>query len=157
MALHDFPLTRARFLVAGARKSSNNENPFRDVDATVIDYWCEWASDVVQSALGDRVTPPLLQWDAALEGTAIALAHYQIIVFVRGTNKLTGADAAIVQRNKMAEEYLARLRPGTSAPGKSENPRFTDSGSNKPRDSIKIVSERNSMSALLRPCRTRCC
>jgi hypothetical protein len=156
VALHPFPLTRARFLLASRRKA-DTDNPFKDVDDAVIDYWCEQASDVVQSALGDRATPPLLQWDTALEGAAVAIAHHEIILFVRGVNKLTGADAAIVTRRDKADAFLSRLRPGSAAPGKSENPRFVDSGSNRPRDSLRIVSQSSSMAALLNPGGRGCC
>lgn len=154
MALYPFPLTRARFLLANRRKA-NQDNPFKDVDDSVIDYWCERASDIVQSALGDRATPPLLQWDTALEGAAMAIAAREILI-VRGFNKQNGADMVIMDRAKLADDFLSRLRPGTQAPGKSENPMFVDSGNNKPRDSIKVVSETNSMAALLRPCRRGC-
>ena len=150
MALHDFPLTRARFLAASRRKA-NTDNPFKDVDDSVIDDWCERASDEVQSALGDRATPPLLQWDAVLEGTAIAIAHYEIILFVRGINKQQGADAAIVTRRDNASKYLDRLRE------KEENPRFVDSASNFPRDAVRVLSQPNSMSALLMRGGRRCC
>jgi phage gp36-like protein len=150
VALHDFPLTRARFLVASRRKA-DSDNPFKDVDEAVIDDWCERASDEVQSALGDRATPPLLQWDAVLEGAAIAIAHYEIILFIRGINKGQGADAAIVTRRDNASKYLDRLR------NKQENPRFVDSGSNFPRDAVQVISQRNSTAALLNIGGRRCC
>ena len=155
MALHPFPLTRERFLLASRRKA-NTDNPFKDVDDAVIDYWCKRASDIVQSALGDRATPPLLQWDTALEGAAIALTHFEVLC-VRGFNPSQGADMAAKLRAEKAEAYLARLRPGSAAPGKSENPQFVDSGSNQPRDSIRIVSQSNPMAALLNRGGQGCC
>lgn len=151
MALHDFPLTRARFLAASRRSADEKQDPFKDVDDSVIDYWCENSSDVVQSALGDRATQPLLQWDTALEGAAIAIAHYEIILFVRGLNKSQGADATIVARRQTADAFLERLRK------KEENPRFVDSASNFPRDAVRVLSQPNSMSALLMRGGRRCC
>lgn len=146
MALRSFPLTRTRFLAYAIARS--NDNPFKDVDPACIDEWCEWASDTVQSAMGDRITPPLLQWDACLEGHAMMLA-WRPIMGVRGYKKDQGRDSEIVELAKVADAYLSRLRPGMSAPGKSENPMFVDSGSNRPRDSIRIVSQTSSMGALL--------
>ncbi len=151
MALYDFPLTRARFLAASRRSADLKQDPFKDVDPSVIDYWCEKASDDVETALGDRATPPLLQWNATLEGTAIALAHYEIILFVRGINPAQGADAAIVTRKKDADAFLERLR------NKQENPRFVDSASNFARDAVKVLSQSNSTDALYRRGGRRCC
>jgi Protein of unknown function (DUF1320) len=134
MALRPFPLTSARFKASASRKAGADD-PFSGVDASVIEQWCEWASDTVQSAMADRIEAPLLQWDAALEGVAIGLAAFQIMI-VRGFDKNKGADMMIVDRNRVCEAYLERLRD------KSENPTFVDSSSTGigTRDSIAIVS-----------------
>lgn len=152
--MQPYPLTRARFFVATIARA--NDNPFTLVDVTLIDYHCAWASATVQSALGDRITPPLLQWDECLEGHAVMLA-WRPIMGLRGYERDQGRDSEVTELAKMADAYLSRLRPGTSAPGKSENPMFIDSGSNRPRDSIKIVSSRTSDAFLLDATRCRRC
>jgi len=139
--MQTYPLTRARFLVAVTARG--NDSAFKDVAAEVIDYWCAWASATMQSALGDRITPPLLFWDECLEGHTVMLA-WRPIMSARGYRTDQGRDSQIDVMAKQADEYLARLRPGTSAPGKSENPMFVDSGQNKPRDAIKVISDKTS-------------
>jgi hypothetical protein len=148
MALRSFPLTRARFLIATIARA--NDSPFAHVDESLIDYYCEWASDTIQSAMGDRITQPLLEWDVCLEGHAVMLA-WRPVMAMRGYKKDQGRDSEIVELAKVADAYLERLRT------KSENPRFVDSGSNFPRDSIQVVSHANSMTALLNVGGRRCC
>lgn len=146
MALRPFPLTRTRFLAYVTARTG--DNPFVHVDSACIDEWCEWSSDTVQSAMGDRITPPLLQWDACLEGHAVMLA-WRPMMTARGYKSDSGRDMQIDEMARQADAYLSRLRPGTSAPGKSENPMFVDSGGNQPRDSIRIVSQSSSIGMLL--------
>jgi hypothetical protein len=153
--LQSYPLTRARFEIAAIARA--NDNPFALVDSAVIDHWCAWASATVQSAMADRITPPLLEWDECLEGHAVMIA-WRPIMTARGYKKDSGRDAMIDEMAKQADAYLARLRPGGEF-GKSENPMFVDSGGNVPRDSIRVVAERSSSAFLLNSarCRSRCC
>jgi len=146
--MQSYPLTRARFLIATIARA--NDNPFALVDVTVIDHWCAWASATVQSALGDRITKPLLEWDECLEGHAVMLA-WRPIMGMRGYATDEGRDGEVIELAKMADEYLSRLR------GKQENPDFIDSGSNFPRDAIKVLSQSNSTDALYRRGGRRCC
>ena len=138
--MQPYPLTRARFLVASIARA--NDSPFAKVDNAVIDYWCAWASATVQSALGDRATPPLIQWDECLEGHAVMLA-WRPIMTARGYKTDQGRDSEIVAQAEMADGYISRLRSGGPL-GKSENPQFVDSGGNKPRDAIKVISSQTS-------------
>lgn len=139
--MQPYPLTRERFLIAATART--NDNPFALVETSIIDYWCSWASATVQSALGDRITPPLLEWDECLEGHAVMLA-WRPIMGMRGYKKDQGRDSEIVEMAKMADAYLSRLRPGAAGPGKSENPMFVDSGLNKPRDAPRVISQQRS-------------
>ncbi len=148
MALRTFPLTRARFLIATIARA--NDNPFVHVDESLIDYHCEWSSDTIQSAMGDRITQPLIEWDACLEGHAVMLA-WRPIMAMRGYDKEAGRDGEIIELAKVADAYLERLRK------KEENPRFVDSNSNFPRDAVRVLSQPNSMSALLMRGGRRCC
>jgi hypothetical protein len=148
MALRSFPLTRARFLIATIARAG--DNPFAHVDVSLIDYHCEWSSDTIQSAMGDRVAQPLIEWDTCLEGHSVMLA-WRPIMGMRGYKKDQGRDSEIVELAKMADAYLERLRK------KEENPRFVDSGSNFPRDAVRVLSQPNSMSALLMRGGRRCC
>lgn len=150
MALYDFPLTAERFLSACSKPDA-----FSGIATDTITLVCSQESDRVASALGDRATLPILQWDGALDGAAFARSARRLMTY-RGYRKDAGADNEIVGMAKDADDFLARLRPGTSAPGKSENPMFVDSGSNRPRDSIFITAGASSMDALLRGCRSRC-
>jgi hypothetical protein len=153
--MQSYPLTRATFLEYAVARSAGSA--FADVDATTIERWVAWASATVQSAMGDRITPPLLEWDEYLEGHAVMLA-WRPIMTARGYKKDSGRDAMIDEMAKQADAYLARLRPGGEF-GKSENPMFVDSGGNVPRDSIRVVAERSSSAFLLNSarCRSRCC
>jgi hypothetical protein len=117
---------------------------------SLIDYHCEWSSDTIQSAMGDRVAQPLIEWDTCLEGHSVMLA-WRPIMGMRGYKKDQGRDSEIVELAKMADAYLERLRK------KEENPRFVDSGSNFPRDAVRVLSQPNSMSALLMRGGRRCC
>ncbi|HVE13966.1 MAG TPA: hypothetical protein VNI01_11265 [Elusimicrobiota bacterium] len=105
-------------------------------DATLAVLAAEWIA-LVGSALGDRATLPLLKWDAALDGAARRFVRdwYN----ARGRNRQAGADDSIDAIGDAALAYLARLRPG-GAEGKTENPRFVDSGGNIPRDAPGIKS-----------------
>lgn len=94
--------------------------------------------DRIGSALADRVTLPLLQWDASLDGACISLTARQWYN-ERGRNRQAGADEGIDQSADDAMEYLARLKPGTPE-GKRENPRFVDSFGNMPLDAPYITS-----------------
>lgn len=146
--MQTYPLTRARFLIATIARA--NDSPFGAVDASLIEYHCAWASATVQSALGDRVTKPLLEWDECLEGHAVMLA-WRPIMAMRGYKKDQGRDSEIVELAKVADAYLDRIR------GKQENPDFVDSASNFPRDSIKVLSQPNSTNALYLRGGRRCC
>jgi hypothetical protein len=153
VALYDFPLTAARFLAACSKPDAFTPGIATDTITLV----CSQESDRVASALGDRATLPLLQWDGALEGAAIARAGRRLMAY-RGYNKTAGADNEIVAMAKDADDYLSRLRPGTAAPGKSENPLFVDSASNEPRDAIKVISSQTSDGWTRRgACARRCC
>lgn len=131
--MQSYPLTRARFLVAVIARAG--DNPFALVDTAVIDYWCVWASATVQSAMSDRIVPPLVEWDECLEGHAVMLA-WRPIITARGYKKDQGRDATIDTMATQADAYLERLR------GKSENPQFVDSSSSGigTRDSIGLIS-----------------
>ena len=139
--MQSYPLTRARFLVATIARA--NDNPFAQVDAALIEHYCAWASATVQSALGDRITKPLLEWDECLEGHAVMLA-WRPIMGMRGYKKDQGRDSEIVELAKVADAYLDRLRT------KQENPDFVDSASNFPRDAVRVVSQSTSTGALYR-------
>jgi hypothetical protein len=93
----------------------------------------------VTSALGDRATPPLLAWDGMLDGTALTLAYVKWMN-LRGRNRDAGADSSLDAEADEARAYLARLRPSSDGMGKSENPRFVDSGGNAPRDAPYVGS-----------------
>ena len=97
--------------------------------------------DDIGSALGDRATPPLVQWDGALDGKCRAIA-YRDWMNERGRNRQAGADDSIDAVADQARAYLQRLRPGLPD-GKSENPFFVDSGGNAPRDAPGIKSSRD--------------
>lgn len=97
----------------------------------------------VSSALGDRATLPILRWDAALDGAARRLTARQWFN-TRGRDRQAGADKSIDQQAQEALDYLARLRPSGDANGKSENPRFIDSGGNVPLDAPGIKSSATS-------------
>ena len=146
--MQTYPLTRARFLIATIART--NDNPFAHVDDALIDYHCAWASATVQSALGDRITKPLLEWDECLEGHAVMLA-WRPIMAMRGYKKDQGRDSEIVELAKVADAYVERLR------GKTENPEFTDSASNFPRDAVRVLSRSNSTDALYTRNGRRCC
>jgi hypothetical protein len=146
--MQPYPLTRARFLNATIARA--NDNPFVHVDDTLIDYQCAWASATVQSALGDRITKPLREWDECLEGHAIMLA-WRPIMAMRGYKKDQGRDSEIVELAKVADAYLDRLR------SKTENPDFVDSRANFPRDAVRVLSQPTSTGALYRRNNRRCC
>lgn len=146
--MQSYPLTHARFLIATIARA--NDSPFVSVDDALIEYHCAWASATVQSALGDRVTKPLLRWDECLEGHAVMLA-WRPIMAMRGYKKDQGRDSEIVELAKMADAYLERLR------AKNENPDFVDSGSNFPHDAVRVLSQPNSTNALLMRGGRRCC
>ncbi len=146
--MQSYPLTRARFLIATIARA--NDNPFDLVDVALIDYHCAWASATVQSALGDRITKPLLQWDECLEGHAVMLA-WRPILAMRGYATDEGRDGEVIELAKMADAYLERLR------SKTENPDFVDSASNFPRDAVRVLSQSNSTDALYRRGGRRCC
>jgi hypothetical protein len=131
--MQSYPLTRARFEIAAIARA--NDNPFALVDAAVIDYWCAWASATLQSAMADRIEPPLLEWDECLEGHAVMLA-WRPIMTARGYKKDSGRDATIDTMADQADKCLDRLR------AKSENPQFVDSSSGGvgARDTIRFVS-----------------
>lgn len=131
--MQSYPLTRARFEIAAIARAG--DNPFAQVDPAVIEYWCAWASATVQSAMGDRIQPPLLQIDECLEGHTVLLA-WRPIMTARGYKKDAGRDATIDTMADQADKYLERLRT------KSENPQFVDSSSSGigTRDTILAVS-----------------
>lgn len=106
-------------------------------DATIALHLTKAIGEIT-SALGDTATPPLLQWDGALDGVCIDLATVRIFN-TRGRNRQAGADASLDAVGDDARAYLARCRPG-SPTGKSENPFFIDSGSNVARDAPSIKS-----------------
>lgn len=128
-----FPLTRARFLEYAIARSGNS--PFAEVDPVTIDRWVAWASATIQSAMGDRIVPPLLQMDECLEGHAVMLA-WRPIMTARGYKKDQGRDSEVGELAKQADAFCQRLRD------KSENPTFVDSSPTGigTRDSIAIVS-----------------
>lgn len=146
--MQSYPLTRARFLIATIARAG--DNPFAKVDVALIDYYCAWASATVQSALGDRITKPLLEWDECLEGHAVMLA-WRPIMGMLGYKKDQGRDSEIVELAKAADAYLDRLRT------KQENPDFVDSASNFPRDAVRVLSQSTSTGALYRRNGRRCC
>jgi hypothetical protein len=100
------------------------------------------AVDKIGSALGDRVTLPLLRWDGALDEVCVMLAALRVYN-TRGRNRQAGADGSLDHVDDQEREYLARLRPGGDL-GKSENPRFVDSGNGSPRDAVLVVSDARS-------------
>lgn len=151
MALYDFPLTAARF-----RSACSKPEAFEDISDDTVDLVCSQESDRVASALGDRATLPILQWDGALDGAAIARSARRLMAY-RGYKKDAGADNEITGLARDADEFLARCRPGSQAPGKSENPMFVDSASNFPRDAVRVLSQSTSTGALYRRNGRRCC
>jgi hypothetical protein len=131
--VQSYPLTRATFLEYAIARSG--DNPFEDVEETTIDRWVAWASATIQSAMGDRIVPPLVEWDECLEGHAVMLAWLPIMN-ARGYRKDAGRDSEIRDMAKDARDYCDRLR------AKSENPQFVDSSSSGigTRDTIGLVS-----------------
>jgi hypothetical protein len=112
------------------------------VDASLALKLAEIIGDVA-SALGDRATPPLLQWDAALDGKCRAIA-YRDWLDTRGRQRQAGVDDSIDKVADDARAYLARLRPSKDGDGKTENPRFVDSAGNVPRDAPYVGSSSRS-------------
>jgi hypothetical protein len=92
----------------------------------------------VSSALCDRATLPILQWDAKLDGAARKIA-YRDWMDSRGRKREPNTPDPIDAQAAQAEAYLARLRPGGEM-GKSENPRFVDSGNGSPLDAPHVVT-----------------
>lgn len=111
------------------------------VDAQLALFAAGWIA-LVGSALGDRATLPILRWDAGLDWNARRFVAEWFNA--RGRDRQAGADKSIDALSKSAEEYLARLRPSGDASGKTENPRFVDSGGNTPRDAPGIKSSTTS-------------
>jgi hypothetical protein len=132
--MRPFPLTRATFLEY-ARARSENDSPFKDVAEATIELWCGWASDTIQSAMGDRIVPPLVAWDRSCEGHAVMLA-WRPIMTARGYRKDAGRDSEITDLARQADEFCARLR------AKQENPMFIDSSATGvgTRDAVIVVS-----------------
>jgi len=98
----------------------------------------------IASALGDPATPPLVAWDGKLDGVCRRLA-YRDWMNTRGRNRDAGADTSIDASADDARAYLARLRPSAEGgDGKSENPRYIDSGANTPRDAPYVGSSTRS-------------
>jgi len=97
------------------------------------------AIDTVSSALGDRATLPILQWDSRLDGCARKIA-YRDWMDTRGRKREPNTPDPIDAQAMQAEEYLSRLRAGGEL-GKSENPRFVDSAANAPLDAVRVISQ----------------
>lgn len=139
--------------VARLRTSLPKPEALADVpDATIAIHATEWI-DKVSSALGDKATLPLIQWDASLDGTARALAA-RAVYNSRGRNRQAGADSGIDKMADDAEAYLSRCKPGAPL-GKSENPRFVDSRGNRVIDAPRVISSARSDDFARR--RRRCC
>src|SRR5262245_23812512 len=102
------------------------------------------------SALCDRATGPILKWDATLDGKARAIAHLKWML-MRGAKRGDDGLAPIEASADRAQEYLARLRPGGDMNGKTEHPRYVDSGGNVPQDAGIVRSAATSDAWARRP------
>lgn len=105
-------------------------------DATLAQLLAD-AVDEIGSALGQRATLPLLRWDGALDGKCRDLAAVRWLR-LRGYKADAGGDKVIERIWQAAIDYLARLAPAGDADGKTENPRYEDSGGNVPQDRARF-------------------
>ncbi len=152
MALYSVPPTAAQF-----RASCPKPEAFESIDDAAIDLACDRWSDTLQSALGDRATLPILQWDGACHGAVLARVA-RSIMGNRGYNRQAGADDEIGAMADEAEAFFDRCRPGKGgADGKRENPRFVDSKENRPQDAVIVSSSARSDDWARRYPRGRCC
>jgi hypothetical protein len=145
MALYDVPQTSdasdaaMAALIARLRASAPKPEAITagaSTDATLAVLLFKWVGRV-GSALGQRATLPILQWDGALDGACIDLAardYYN----KRGRERGKGADTSIDAVADDALAYLARLAPAGDADGKTENPQYVDSGDNEPLDRARF-------------------
>lgn len=110
-------------LVARLRATSPKPDALALVSDTTIALHLTKAIGAITSALGDRLGDGvgLIQWDGALDGVCIDLANRRVYN-TRGRNRQAGADSSIDAVADDAEAYLARLRPGGDANGKTETP-----------------------------------
>lgn len=125
--------------VARFRLRAPKPEAFATIADDTIALHLEEGYDAVGSALGDRATLPLLQVDARLDGAAMRLAC-RTLMADRGYNRDAGTDDEIAKLAEMAEAFLARCRPSGDANGKTENPRYIDSGGNQPLDAPFFTS-----------------
>jgi hypothetical protein len=143
MLLYDVPQTdqvtepAMAALVARLRATSPKPEAIAPPDATIALHLTK-AIGAITSAMGDRITPPILKWDGALDGVCIDLASRRVYN-TRGRNRQAGADTSIDAVADDADAYLARLRPGGDINGKTENPTVVDSGNGVPRDAPYIM------------------
>jgi hypothetical protein len=130
-------------LIARLRASAPKPEAIAAGDnATLAILLFKWVGRI-GSALGQRATLPLLQWDGALDGACIDLAtrdYYN----KRGRERGKGADTSIDAVADDALAYLARLAPAGDAKGKTENPQYVDSGGNEPLDRARFNRARRS-------------
>jgi len=138
VALYPVPPTAVRF-----RAMCPKPEAFASIDDATIDLFAEQHADELMSALGDRATLPILQWDAGCDGAVRALMA-RSLMGNRGYNRQAGADEEIVKLAERADAFLARCRPSGDENGKTENPRFVDSHSNIPLDAPSVQSNERS-------------
>ena len=126
-------------LVARVRTAAPKPEAFpAEEDAGIALHAAHWVARI-GSALGDRATLPLLQWDPSLDGVCIALTSRSFLNS-RGRNRQAGADDGIDANAIEALAYLARCKPGVPE-GKRENPRYIDSAGNSiVVDRVRIIS-----------------
>jgi len=125
--------------IARFRRRAPKPEAFAAIADETVALHLEEAYDGVGSALGDRARLPLLEIDARLDGAASRIAA-RTLMGDRGYDRAAGADSEIVKQAEAAEAFLARCRPSGDANGKTENPRYVDSGSNIPLDAPTITS-----------------
>jgi hypothetical protein len=151
VALYLVPPTVARF-----RAMAPKPEVFAGFSDEVIALFLERHADTLQSALGDRATLPIVQWDAACDGAVIA-ATARSVLNSRGRNRQAGVDDSIDADADEALAFFDRCRPGKGgADGKRENPRFLDSKQNRPQDAVIVLSSATS-DAWTKRRRRRCC
>lgn len=128
MALYPVPPTVARF-----RAGCVKPEAFQGMGDDVIALALEHAAAEVQSALSNRATLPILEWDAACDGAARAIATRSLIGH-RGYNRQAGADTEYVALAERADKYLERII------NNEVSPLYVDSGGNEPLNAPRILS-----------------
>jgi len=124
-------------LIARLRASCPKPEALAPISDTALALMAaEWIGRI-GSALGDRVTGPILQWDGALDGACRKLTARDAYN-TRGRDRQSKGDAGIDAVADDALAYLARLR----SPDREEQPRFVCADST-PQDAPLVHTEKS--------------